>query len=324
MGQSRRTSALTTALRVALSGVRRYPGELIDSVRGATHAGVRGLVVPPGVDVAAHGVAAAWLGHASVLVKVDDAWILTDPVLSLRIGMRLGATRGGGERVFGLARRLDTIDVATLPPIDVILLSHAHYDHLDVPTLETLAARSAGRTGVIAAAGLMDLVPKGFAWARELAWDEVTRAGTLTIRALAPRHWGARTVLDRSRGFNAYHVQGERGSVFFAGDTAWTRGFAGARADVSLFGIGAYDPWEDAHATPEDAWDMHVSTGSRYMMPIHHRTFRLSDEPSEEPMARLRAVAGGAGGEGNGAGGEGSGAGVIVPDDLGRLWVPGM
>lgn len=251
-------------------------------------------------------LAAAWLGHATTLVKVDSSWVITDPVLSARIGMPFGS------RVMGLSRRLALIDMDSLPPIDLVLLSHAHFDHLDRPTLRALAGLRGAkeRTRVVTAPGTLDLIPRGFARVDELAWDRTIEVGPLRITAVMPRHWGARTFVDQARGVNAYLIRGAGASVFFAGDTAMTDSFRGLDPQLSIFGIGAYDPWQDVHATPEEAWRMHASTGAHFLMPVHHRTFELSDEPFDEPMARLHAY----------AGDEHSGS--ILRDALAELWIP--
>ena len=335
-------SWLETAALVTRSAARRYPRELLDALRDTPNT----LEVLPllhldgsaflanttpdnttpatlaAASLAAASLAASWLGHATTLLKLGDKWILTDPVLSPRIGVSIAG------RVMGLARRLPLIDLATLPPIDVILLSHAHFDHLDTPTLNALARRQTiydarPHTHIITAPGTANLIPKGFAAVHELAWDARLQIGPLIITAIKPRHWGARTLLDHARGFNAYLIQGDGPSIFFAGDTALTDSFRGLDASLSIFGIGAYDPWQDVHATPEQAFAMHETIGAKYLLPVHHRTFRLSDEPDEEPMQRLlSAAAAQVATNENTSPSPTFSPTLIIPDTLARLWVP--
>lgn len=312
MGPEGKRHWLRTAALVAKSAVRRYPRELLSAARGTPHTlETVPLSLPHHVSpntVSDAPLAAAWLGHATTLLKVDSAWVITDPVLSPRIGMPVG------KRIMGLSRRLPLIDLMSLPPIDLVLISHAHFDHLDRPTLRALAALAGARerTRIITAPGTSRLIPKGFAKVDEITWDKSIEVGPLRVTAVMPRHWGARTIVDQARGVNSYFIRGAGASVFFAGDTALTDSFRGLNPTLSIFGIGAYDPWQDVHATPEEAWRMHASTGAAHLMPVHHRTFELSDEPFDEPMERLHAYAGSEYSE------------SILRDSLAELWLPGM
>ncbi|MBX9737701.1 MAG: MBL fold metallo-hydrolase [Phycisphaerales bacterium] len=228
----------------------------------------------------------AWLGHCSTLLKIDGLTILTDPVLSLQVGLRLGLVTIGPRRL------LPVLPIADLPRIDLILISHAHFDHLDRPTLKRLADRG---TRVITAGATARHIPSGFAKVDELRWGERTHIGPLSISALRPEHWGARMAWDRHRGFNSYLLESQSGQrVFFAGDTAMTDAFdAHGPVELAIMGIGAYNPWEHFHATPEQALAMARAMNARMLLPVHHSTFKLSDEPLDEPMQRLLAAADG-------------------------------
>ncbi len=281
-GGSRGRTFFRRATDAARSSSRRYPRELLDSVRNLRTPDPRAMALPDPESP----LGGVWLGHASVLLRVGGAWVLTDPVFSERIGVRIGGL------TIGPGRLLPTLDPRTLPPIDLILLSHAHFDHLDRPTLRALAHP---RTQVITAAKTRGLIPRGFGGVHEVHWEREARVGPLRVRALRPAHWGARAALDRSRGFNSYVIDAPdvRRRVLFSGDTAYTRAFERVDgADLTIFGIGAYDPWEHAHATPEQAWEMHRQAGGGFLLPMHHSTFRLSDEPLHEPMQRLLQAAG--------------------------------
>ncbi len=274
-GKLRRAATLTK------SGARRYHREFVHALRGT---GPAPEIMTLDYASAAGDLSAVWLGHATVLLRIGNAWVLTDPVLSHRIGVRIGPI------TLGVPRLTAAVDPGSLPKIDVILLSHAHFDHLDKPTLHRLVSPS---TRVITAMGTTDLVPKGFGSVQELAWDTSTRIAGLEVRAIRPEHWGARTALDRNRSFNAYLIHSDAGRVLFTGDTAHTNAFGRVNgADLTIFGIGAYNPWVHAHATPEQAWAMHSAAGGKFFLPMHHSTFKLSDEPLGEPMKRLIEAAG--------------------------------
>lgn len=274
----------------ARSSARRYPKHLLGSLREAAARSAEGIRLEPGAIEALAGapLGAAWLGHATVLLRVDGRWVLTDPVFSHRIGVKVGPL------TFGVSRHAPAIDPRSLPKPDLILVSHAHFDHLDRPSLRALTDRA---TRVITARHTKGLIPRGFGDVREVDWDSEVDIDGLILRALRPNHWGARTIWDKHRGYNAYVMKQGMGDatrrVLYAGDTAKSEGFRGVGpVDLSIFGIGAYDPWIHAHASPEQVWEMHEHAGGEHLLPIHHSTFELSDEPADEPLRRLLAAAG--------------------------------
>ncbi len=230
-------------------------------------------------------LAAAWLGHASVLVRLGGRTVLVDPVFSPRIGVSIAG------RTMGLPRLAPLPHLAReLPSIDTILITHAHFDHLDRPTLRRLVSP---RTSVITARRTGRLIPRGFAQVIELDWRQSILLDGLRVEAIRPRHWGARAGLDRGRGYNSYVLRDADGrGVLLAGDTALTDAFDNLR-DITLaaMGVGSYEPWAHAHATPEEAWAMFRASGAAHLLPIHHSTFELGDEPIHEPMERLNAAA---------------------------------
>ncbi len=277
-------TAVRRFLRATRSGFRRYPRAIVDSVRQPwCPVNLPAEVCTP--NISEHDLAAVWLGHATVLVRVAGVTILMDPVLSDRIGMSLGSM------TFGLPRLCPTpLHPEHLPPIDLVLISHAHFDHLDKPTLKRLASPA---TTVITARKTSRLIPRGFGEVIELDWDQRYRFRGVELSSLRPQHWGARTALDRKRGYNSYLLRGEDHGVLLAGDTAFTDAF-NHLTDLTLavMGIGAYDPWQNAHATPEQVWDMFKATGAQHLFPVHHSTFPLGDEHVDEPMRRLISAAG--------------------------------
>jgi L-ascorbate metabolism protein UlaG (beta-lactamase superfamily) len=237
------------------------------------------------------GMQAAWIGHSTVLISVDGFTILTDPVFSARIGIRIGPLTVGLKRLVSPA-----VQLPQLPVPDLIVLSHAHMDHLDRPSLRKLENRN---TTVITAVGTSDLLRvKRYKAVHELRWGESRRVGLANVRALQVKHWGARTRTDVHRGYNGYLIEAGRYRIIFGGDTAYTDLFRQVRSskpvDLAIMPIGAYDPWIHAHCNPEQALAMANHAGAEFLLPVHHRTFKLSSEPYEEPIERLLLAAGSA------------------------------
>ncbi|MBI3471409.1 MAG: MBL fold metallo-hydrolase [Candidatus Solibacter usitatus] len=235
------------------------------------------------------GVHGAWLGHSSVLLKIDGFTVLTDPVLRDRVGLSLGPLTLGLKRMVAPA-----LDERRIPKVDLILLSHAHFDHFDTPTLRALENP---RTRVVTAPSTSDLlrVPR-YQEVRELAWATETRIGPLVIRAIEVNHWGARMRTDTYRGYNGYLIEAGRHRILFGGDTAITAAFRALRrsrpVDLAILPIGAYNPWIHYHCTPEQAWRMGNDAGAERFIPVHHQTFQLSREPFLEPIERFHEAAG--------------------------------
>jgi L-ascorbate metabolism protein UlaG (beta-lactamase superfamily) len=235
------------------------------------------------------GIHAAWLGHSTVLLKIDGVTILTDPVFSTRAGLNLGLLTVGVKRFVAPA-----LAISELPKIDIVLLSHAHFDHFDIPSLRALEARG---TAVVTAAHTADLLRvRRYARVRELAWDQRAAIGPVEIRAFRVNHWGARMRKDTYRGYNGYTIEAGRYRVLFGGDTAATDSFRGLRSsrpfDLAIMPVGAYNPWIHYHCTPEQAWKMAHDAGAEFFLPVHHQTFALGREPYLEPIERTADAAG--------------------------------
>ena len=236
------------------------------------------------------GLYAAWLGHSTVLMKIDGFTILTDPVFSTRAGIHLGFVTLGVKRLTAPA-----LELGALPRVDLILLSHAHMDHFDIPSLRRLED---GRVSVITASRTSDLLRVGqYASVQEIGWQQTVRVGPASVRGLEVNHWGARLRTDTYRGYNGYLIEAGRYRVLFAGDTANTdrlTRIAGNRSvDLAVMPIGAYNPWIRFHCTPEQAWRMSQEARAELFLPVHHQTFSLSREPLLEPIHRLQEAAGG-------------------------------
>jgi L-ascorbate metabolism protein UlaG (beta-lactamase superfamily) len=233
---------------------------------------------------------AAWIGHATVLINFFGIKILTDPVLFPRIGIRLPGLTIGPKRLTAPA-----LQFHELPKIDIVLLSHAHFDHFDLRTLR----RFDKDTSVITAPNTADLLR----WTRlrditELRWGKQkylnSAAGAITISAFQVKHWGARTQRDTHRGYNGYLIERNDRRILFGGDTAMTDSFAKLRnhgkIDLAIMSVGAYNPWIHSHCTPEQAVAMATAAGAQFIMPVHHQTFRLSFERLREPIERFQVA----------------------------------
>jgi len=236
-------------------------------------------------------ITAAWIGHATVLINFFGIKILTDPVLFARIGIRLPGFTIGPKRLTAPALRFHD-----LPQIDLIVLSHAHFDHFDLRTLR----RFDEVTRVITAPSTADLLRRTrLRDITELRWGDrkvfnIARQtkGDIAISAFQVRHWGARKKRDDYRGYNGYVIERNGRRILFGGDTAMTNTFANLQQpiDLAIMSIGAYNPWIQSHCTPEQAVEMATAAGAQFIMPVHHQTFRLSFEPLREPIERFQAA----------------------------------
>ena len=236
-------------------------------------------------------VTAAWLGHATVLVNFYGLTILTDPTLMPRIGADIGIATVGPKRLVNTP-----LSFSELPPIDLLLLSHAHMDHFDMPTLHKFPAQS----HAITARDTLDLF-SGMNFRKnvtELRWGESTMAntahGNVRVEAFEVDHWGARWRADKKRGYNGYIVEREGKKLMFGGDTAITDKFqlirSKGRFDLAIMPIGSYKPFKKRHCTPEESVKMLNEAGAEKILPVHFKTFRLGEEGTTEPMERLEAT----------------------------------
>ncbi|WP_159663632.1 MBL fold metallo-hydrolase [Streptomyces mexicanus] len=237
----------------------------------------------PRVD--ARTVAVTWAGHASWVVRIGGLTVLTDPVWS--------------RRIIGTPARITPVGVPweALPPVDAVVISHNHYDHLDAPTLRRLPRR----TPVFVPAGLGRWFHRRrFTCVTELDWWEGAELSGVRIDFVPAHHWSKRTLTDTCRslwgGWVCTAPDGQR--VSSAGDPGSAHWFSrtGSRypgIDLALLPIGAYDPrwWlRDVHCDPEEAVQAAQVLGARRMAPMHWGTFVLSAEPVLEPLTRVRAA----------------------------------
>jgi L-ascorbate metabolism protein UlaG (beta-lactamase superfamily) len=235
-----------------------------------------------------NAITLAWLGHATVLMNFYGVRVLTDPVLFPRIGVDLGLGSLGPLRLINCALSPDE-----LPDLDLVLVSHAHFDHLDTPSLGAVR----GRPAVVMAAGTSDLLPRrNYLSVTELGWNEstnvTTRFGDVRVRAIEVKHWGARLQRDTHRGYTGFIVERDGRKLLIGGDTALTPAFREHRRfgpfEAAIMPIGAYDPWIRNHCTPEQAITMADAAGARLFVPVHHQSFQLSREPFHAPIERAQ------------------------------------
>ena len=234
-------------------------------------------------------VAFTWIGHATFLVQAGGLNILTDPHLTERASP-LG---------FAGPRRLvpPALDFHHLPHVDVVVISHNHYDHLDEATVRRLARQPGGPPRFLVPLGLKAwFAAAGIATAEELDWWESTQQGGARFTFTPVQHWSARTPWDRNRSlWGGWRVDTPQGSAFFAGDTGYSEDFRDIRrrlgpVDVALLPIGAYEPrWfmRTMHVNPDEAVRIHADLEARHSLAMHWGTFVLTDEPMDEPPHRL-------------------------------------
>jgi len=234
-----------------------------------------------------------FIGHASFFLQLGGQNVVIDPNFA--------------RWLFVLKRlRRPGLHVRDLPPIDTVLVTHAHFDHLHRPSLRAIVQHTLRESGsaptVIVPNHVFDLVSDlGFAEIIELDWWKSTHHGNLTVTHVPSRHWGARILKDAHRGYGGYVLRAGRHSVYHAGDTAYFGGFReiGRRLapELALLPIGAYNPpqFRNVHASPADATRAFLDLKARWMVPMHYGSFRLSHEPIDEPLQLLQHEARSAG-----------------------------
>jgi N-acyl-phosphatidylethanolamine-hydrolysing phospholipase D len=247
----------------------------LDAVRGATH--------NPSIT---------WVGHATLLVRMGGVNFLTDPTWS---------PRAGPTRFTGAFRHLDPgLELEDLPPIDFVVISHNHYDHLDLPTLRRLAADHPEALFVVPLANGELLRDRGIEQVVELDWGGSYQIRGATVYCLPAQHWSRRGLRDRGRAlWSSWAVTTPNRRFYFAGDTGEFPGFqaigeALGPFDLAALPIGAYEPqamMRPFHLDPEQAVQAAVMLSATRIVGIHYGTFDLSDEPLDEPPQRFRAAA---------------------------------
>lgn len=230
-----------------------------------------------------------WIGHASFLLQIGGLNVLTDPHLTERASP---VTFAGPRRVVPPA-----LDFAQLPHIDVVVISHNHYDHLDLATVARLAGQPGGSPRFLVGLGLARwFVQRGMHDVEELDWWERREIGGVGFRFVPVQHWSKRTLWDANQTlWGGWIIERPALSVFHAGDAGHSADFrdiaerAGS-PDVALLPIGAYAPrWfmATSHIDPDEAVRVHLDLRARRSVAMHWGTFQMSDEPLDEPPRRL-------------------------------------
>ena len=245
---------------------------------------------PPAGPVPPGSVSVTFIGHATFLLRLPGLTVLTDPVFS----DRCSPVRWAGPR----RARPPGLALDALPPIDVVLVSHNHYDHMDLPSLRDLATRGAAR--VVTGAGNAAIMRRaGFAMVDELDWWEAAASGAWQVTATPAAHFSRRGASDTNRTlWTGFSLRGPDGHVLFAGDSGAGPHWAEIRErlgapGMALLPIGAYEPrWLMApvHMNPAEAAQAHLDLGARQSVGMHFGTFQLTDEPIDAPVQALAAT----------------------------------
>ena len=253
------------------------------------------LVAPSAAELSApplDGLRLTWFGHATVLAEVEGRRVLFDPVWSERVSP---------SAVLG-PKRLHPMPMALgdLPPVDAVVISHDHYDHLDMATVRRLAAHSPRARFVVPLGVGAHLerwrIPPGRI--DELDWNESADVDGITLTATTARHFSGR-LRPGGNGtlWASWVVAGAHRKVFYTGDSGYFDGYADIGAahgpfDVTLVQVGAYSPyWPDIHMTPEEGVATHLAVGGELLVPVHWCTFNLAIHAWDEPVERLLADA---------------------------------
>jgi L-ascorbate metabolism protein UlaG (beta-lactamase superfamily) len=228
-----------------------------------------------------HGqVAITWIGHASFLIQFTDLNVLIDPNFANWLFLLKRLKRSG-------------LKIRDLPPIDLVLLTHAHFDHFHKPTLRRLPHPKIG----IMPQGVGDLAQDlGFSRIIELDWWESFWQRNWKVTFTPSRHWGARTLRDHHRGYGGFVLEHQGRTIYHAGDTAYFEGFKyigrHLYPEIALLPIGAYHPvsFRRMHMGPDEAVRAFKDLQARWLVPMHYGTFKLSFEEIDEPPRRLRTI----------------------------------
>jgi L-ascorbate metabolism protein UlaG (beta-lactamase superfamily) len=219
-----------------------------------------------------------WIGHASFLIQTPKHNILVDPNWANWLIVIRRLKRAG-------------IAINDLPNIDLVLITHAHFDHLNRRTLAAVAAQQP----IVVPSGVSNLVHDlGFRHVHEMNWWDEWQHDGLKITFTPAKHWGARVLHDSHRGYGGYVIEFEGRQVYHCGDSAYFSGFReiGRRLnpEIALLPIGAYDPpsGRDVHMGPEQAVQAFQELQSKMLIPMHFGTYRMSYEPMHEPEERLK------------------------------------
>ncbi|HSO37016.1 MAG TPA: MBL fold metallo-hydrolase [Labilithrix sp.] len=233
------------------------------------------------------GLRATWLGHSTVLLEIEGVRVLTDPVW----GDRVSPVDWAGPKRFHRA----PVSLDALPPIDAVLVSHDHFDHLDHPTIAALARRDVPFVTSLGVGAHLEAWGVRPARITELDWWEETTlpGGRLSFTATPARHFSGRGPGSNRTAWSSWSLRSAKHSVFFSGDTGLTPEFETIRErcgvhELVMLEVGAYHPsWGQIHLGPENALIAHRMLGGGALLPVHWGTFDLGLHPWAEPMETL-------------------------------------
>jgi L-ascorbate metabolism protein UlaG (beta-lactamase superfamily) len=245
----------------------------------------------PGKPILAHKgqLGLTFIGHSSFFLQIAGLNLIIDPNFA--------------RWLFVLKRlRQPGLRITDLPPLDLVLVTHAHFDHLHRPSLRALVSHTRRlrrpAPAIVVPRHVADLVSDlGFREIIELDWWGEYHDDGISVVHTPSRHWGARVVRDMHRGFGGYVIRSRQESLYHAGDTAYFPGFREIgerlRPGLALLPIGAYEPppFRNVHTSPADAVRAFLDLRARYLVPMHYGSFRLSHEPMDEPLKFLAAEA---------------------------------
>lgn len=239
----------------------------------------------------ASGLRITWMGHSSLLIEIDGLRILTDPVWNSRASF---STFLGPRRFFKAP-----LSLQALPPLDAIIISHDHYDHMDEPSIRELAKGNAPFYTSLKVGRYLQQFGIAAARITEMNWmDQATIGKDGLLTALPARHFSGRGLLNRFHTlWSSFVIRGSRHNIYFGADSGWFEGFreigeAYGPFDLTMLEIGASNSlWPDIHMGPVHAAEAHLALKGRLMMPIHWGTFNLSLHPWKEPIETLLQIA---------------------------------
>lgn len=240
----------------------------------------------------ASGLRATWIGHSTVLLEIDGMRVLTDPIWS----ERCSPVRWAGPRRF----HPPPIELRELLPVDVAVISHDHYDHLDMDSVQALAVSGTRFMTGLGVGAHLERWGVPASQITELDWGQQTRAGELTFTSLPARHFSGRRLIDENHTqWATWSIRGPKHRVFFSGDTGFFDGLKDigdqhGPFDLTLIKIGAYgETWPEIHVNPEEAFRAHQAVKGQVMLPVHWGTFNLAFHNWNEPPERLLKAAAG-------------------------------
>jgi L-ascorbate metabolism protein UlaG (beta-lactamase superfamily) len=273
-----KNTPMPTLSEFLCGGERRYPRAALPSMNPVEH-----WQKTPG-----SGLRATWLGHSTVLIEIDGLRVLTDPVWG---------SRASPSRLIG-PKRFQPVPVAlkAMPQLDLVVISHDHYDHLDYPTIRELAKRDVRFVTSLGVGAHLEAWGVPSARIAELDWwENYTLPGTeLTVTATPSQHFSGRGLKDRNATlWSSMLIRSPRHSVFFSGDTGLTGEYASIRErcgpfDLVMLEVGAFHPaWGDIHLGPDHALEAYALLGGGAFLPVHWGTFSLAMHAWDQPAERL-------------------------------------